>query len=481
MWTLLLIIVPLITGLASFFNPGRGAKAWALGSSLLTLVFALMAICSYSRGAGGITVDISWIPQLGSRFSLGLDGMGSMLCLLTALVFPIVFIATWHHDYDSPGSFYGLMLLSQAGLIGVFTSMDALLFYAFWELALIPVYFLCSLWGGERRVEVTFKFFVYTFLGSLLMLVGIIYLYLQTPGTHSFALASFIATGSNLPAGVQDGLFWLFFIALAVKMPVFPFHTWQPDTYEQSPTAVTIILSAIMVKMGVFALIRWVLPVLPQGVADWSNLALVLSIIGIVYASIIAVSQGDLKRMVAYSSIAHMGLMCAAIFSHSNIGMQGVLFQMFSHGITITGMWIIVEIFEQKLHTRKISELGGVAHYAPGMAIAFMVICLGNIALPLTNGFVGEFLMFTGLYQYSAWAMIFAGVAVILVAVYILGMLQKVIFGKGNSLTMTLTDLKGNEWLALGTLIILIIGFGVYPQPMLNLVHGTTLALSRLF
>ncbi|HVB03145.1 MAG TPA: NADH-quinone oxidoreductase subunit M [Chitinophagaceae bacterium] len=481
MWTVLLILVPLVTGLAVFLLKGKAARNWSLASAILTLVIALDAVCRFSNGSGGLAADMSWIPQLGSRFSVGLDGMGIMLVLLTAILFPVVFLATWKNEYEKPGPFFGLMLLSQAGLIGVFTSKDALLFYTFWELALIPVYFLCSIWGGKRRVEVTFKFFVYTFLGSLLMLTGIIYLYFQTPGVHSFSLPAFIQAGRSLSSPVQDGMFWLFFIAFAVKMPVFPFHTWQPDTYEQSPTAVTIILSAIMVKMGLFGLIRWVLPVFPQGVSDWSGLAMGLSVAGIVYASLIAIRQQDLKRMIAYSSIAHVGLMSAVLFSHNAISMQGVLFQMFSHGITITGMWVIVAIFERKLHTTKISDLGGVARLAPRLSVAFMIICLGNISLPLTNGFIGEFLMFTGLYRYSPWAMVIAGLAVILVVVYMLGMLQRVIFGPAGPLTPSMTDLSGNEWLALYVLIVLIIGFGVYPQPMLNLVHDTTQALSPFF
>ncbi len=479
MWTVLLILIPLITGLAAFFIPGKAAKSWALGSSLVTLAAACFSISGSLHGTSG--ADVSWISQIGSRFTVSLDGMGLVLCLLNGVVFPVVFIANWKKDYQRPSSFYGLMLLAQAGMMGVFTAMDALLFYAFWELALIPVYFLCSFWGGDRRIRVTFKFFVYTFLGSLLMLAGIIYLYFQTPGAPSFSYAAFVLAGRALPAAVQGGLFWLFFVAFAVKMPVFPFHTWQPDTYEQSPTPVTIILSAVMVKMGVFGLIRWVIPVFPEGVSHWSNVAMILSVTGIIYASVLAIRQGDLKRLVAYSSIAHVGLMSAAIFSRNPIGLEGVIFQMFSHGITITGMWLIVGIFERKIRTRRITDLGGVARSAPAMAIAFMIICLGHIALPLTNGFVGEFLMFTGLYQFSPWAMVPAGLAVILVAVYILNMLQRVLFGIPGEHTRGMADLGAGEYIALGILVALIIGFGVYPQPLLDLAHGTTSSLVAYF
>lgn len=479
MLTVLLIAIPLITGLIGFGIKGKSAKTWALLSAIATLALAIACAAQFYAGAGdSLRVNVPWISQLGSRFNVGLDGMGLMLCLLTAIVFVVIFVATWRREYENPHRFYGLMLLSQAGLMGVFCSYDALLFYSCWELALIPVYFLCSIWGGPKRIAVTFKFFVYTFLGSLLMLIGIIYLYFQTPGAHSFEWSDF--TKLNLDAAQQGWLFWLFFIAFAIKMPVFPFHTWQPDTYEQSPTPVTIVLSAVMVKMGLFGVIRWILPVLPQGVSAWSNVVMILSIIGIVYASCLAIVQTDLKRLFAYASIAHMGLMSAAVFAHNEVSMQGVLVQMFNHGIIIAGLWVVVEMLEQKLDTKTIGDLGGIALKAPKMAIAFMIICLGNIALPLTSGFVGEFMMFSGLYAYNGWMMAVAGVAIILGAVYILSMLQKVIYGNSNGLTAKITDLSGNEWLAMTIVVALIVLIGVYPAPLLHLVGDTTHTLMSI-
>lgn len=478
MLTVLLIAVPFLAGLTGFGIRGKGAKAWALISSIAILAIAIGAVVVFNGSPDSLHIDIPWITQLGSRFNVGLDGMGVMLCLLTAIVFAVIFIATWHHEYKDPHRFYGLMLLSQAGLMGVFCAYDALLFYSFWELAIIPVYFLCSIWGGEKRIAVTFKFFVYTFIGSLLMLIGIIYLYFQTPGTHSFEWSDF--TRLNLDASQQSWLFWLFFVAFAIKMPVFPFHTWQPDTYEQSPTPVTIVLSAVMVKMGLFGVIRWILPVLPQGVAAWSNVVMILSVVGIVYASCLAMVQTDLKKLFAYASIAHIGLMSAAVFAGNEVSMQGVLIQMFNHGIIITGLWVMVEILEQKLHTKTIGELGGIALQAPRMAIAFMIICLGNIALPLTSGFVGEFLMFSGLYRYNAWMMAVAGIAIILSAVYILGMLQKVIYGERNPLTQKITDLRLNEWAAIAIVVALILAIGIYPKPVLDLVGSTTHTLMSI-
>jgi NADH-quinone oxidoreductase subunit M len=475
MMTVLLILVPLVTGLATFLMKGKAARGWALISSVATLVISVICALVYQSNPASLAVDVPWIPQLGARFHFGLDGIAVVMCLLTAIAYVVAMLSSWKHDFHRSQQFYGLMLLMQAGLMGVFTSFDALLFYAFWELVILPAYFLCSIWGGKKRIPVTFKFFVYTFFGSLLMLIGIIYLYFQTPGAHSFSWEAFKSL--HLDATQQSWLFWLFFIAFAIKMPVFPFHTWQPDTYEQAPTPVTMILSAVMVKMGLFGVIRWILPVLPAGVAIWGHFVMVLCIIGILYASFIAIVQTDLKRLFAYSSIAHMGLMSAVVFAGSTIGMQGVLIQMFNHGIIILGLWVVVEAVEQKLNTRDIREMGGLATASPRLAIAFVLVCLGNIGLPLTSGFVGEFLMFAGLYQYSAWMMAFAGVAIILVAVYILKMLQRVIFGKANSLTENIVDLKAHEWLALAVVIALIFVVGIYPGPLLGLLHHTTQSL----
>jgi NADH-quinone oxidoreductase subunit M len=478
MLTVLLILIPLVAGLLTFGLKGSGPKTLGLVSSLASLAVTIAALFQFRTAPASLHHSCNWIPQLGATFSVGLDGMGMMLSLLTSISFVLIFIVINKREYDRANSFYALMLLSQAGLMGVFTAYDAMLFYFFWELALIPVYFLCSLWGGEKRIPVTFKFFIYTFAGSLLMLIGIIYIYLQTPD-HSFSYASF--TGAGLSAEAQDWLFWLFFIAFAIKMPIFPFHTWQPDTYEQSPTPVTMVLSGIMVKMGLFGVIRWLLPVLPQGANHWSDVAIVLSLIGIVYASCIAIVQSDFKRLIAYSSIAHIGLMSAAIFANNEQSLQGVLVQFFNHGINIIGLWIIVEIIQDRLKVKSLNELGGIAAYAPRMATFLVIISFANIALPLTNGFIGEFLMFSGLFQYNPWFMAVAGLGVILGAVYTLNMVQKVIFGQPNQLTETTTDLKSNEWLALVVIVAIILVLGVYPKPMLELVSSTTELVNKVY
>ena len=474
----LLILIPLLSGLVTFFlKDERAAKSWSLLSSLITLAVVSSGLIIYDHKTES-NFDVAWLPALGSRFSLELDGMGKMLTLLTAISFPVVFATTYKNNYKQSGSFYALMLLTQAGLMGVFLAADALLFYFFWELALIPVYFLCSIWGGEKRIAVTFKFFIYTFIGSLLMLAGILYLYFQTPD-HSFAIKSLYSL--HLSVKDQNVVFWLFFIAFAIKMPVFPFHTWQPDTYEQSPTAVTMILSGVMVKMGIFAVIRWLIPIFPDAVAHFSTVIIIFSVIGMIYASLIAIQQDDIKRLIAYSSIAHIGLMCAAIFTHNKIGLEGVMIQMFNHGINVIGLWVVADVIEQQLGTRKLSELGGLAQKAPTLAILLVVMALANITLPLTNAFVGEFLMFNGLFQYNVWFAAIAGISIILAPVYTLNMIQKIFYGNTVSITANAHDAKNNVQWILIVLVVVVLVLGVYPQPLINLTKDTvnTILINR--
>jgi NADH-quinone oxidoreductase subunit M len=481
----LLIFFPLVAGLITFFIRKESAvKAWSLLSVILTLIISIASLYYRNdRALSGLTFNYQWLKYMGASFSVSLDGMGRLLTFLTAFSFPVIFIASYRKVYKNAKFFYGLLLLAQAGLMGVFLSSDALLFYFFWELALIPIYFLCSYWGGEKRIAATFKFFIYTFTGSLFLLVGIIYVYLHTGGTpfsdHSFSLQAFRAV--VLSSAEQNFLFWLFFIAFAVKMPIFPFHTWQPDTYEQAPTSVTMVLSGVMVKMGVFGVIRWLLPIFPLAVAKFDNVVIGLSVIGMIYASLIAIKQDDLKRLVAYSSIAHIGLMCAAIFSLQSIALEGVMIQMFSHGINIIGLWIVIELIERQLGTRKISQLGGLAHKAPVLTILLVVIVFANIALPLTNAFVGEFMMFGGLFRFNIWYAAFAGISIILAAVYTLNMVQKVFYGETNSITASMKEISLNEKLVLILLVVMIFIAGVYPQPFFELTKDSVATITARF
>lgn len=478
----LLIWIPFVTGLiAIFIKNEKSVKMFALLSSIATLVVSVISLF-YSDLAHhpeffyDNNVSYVWMPFIGSSFSVGLDGMGFLVTFLTAFSYPLIFAATYKTQYKNSNAFFALMLLSQAGIMGVFVASDALLFYFFWELALIPVYFLCSRWGGERRVQATFKFFVYTFFGSLLMLVGIIYVYVHTTSVspdsvHSFSLHAFYSV--LLSPHQQSWLFWLFFIAFAVKIPIFPLHTWQPDVYEQSNYPAVMVLSGVMVKMGVFGMIRWLLPIFPAAVAKYNHFVIVLCVIGILYASCIALYQNDLKRFVAWSSIAHLGLMGAAIFSVNSLGLQGVMVEMLNHGINILALWIIVDIIEKKTGVRKITELGGLGVKSPVLALFLVIIAFANIALPLTNSFVGEFLMFSGLFQFNKWFAAFAVLGIVLSAFYMLAMVQKVFYGKVNVLTEKVTSISMTQRIVLFVIVISIIFLGIYPEPVIHLTQST--------
>jgi len=488
--TELLLWIPMLTGIIAFFvKEGRLVKNFALFSSVLTLIVSCITLrytdtVHHPEYTNYLNVSYMWMPYIGSSFSVGMDGMGLLVTFLTAFTYPIIFASTHKREYPNANVYYGLMLLMQAGLMGVFVSMDALTFYFFWELALIPAYFLCSRWGGESRIRVTFKFFIYTFVGSLLMLIGIMYVYLHTPALtkfsdHSFYIKAFY--GANLSSAEQFSLFWLFFLAFAIKMPIFPLHSWQPDLYEQAPNSTVMVLSGIMVKMGVFAMIRWLLPIFPDAVWRYQDLVMIFCIIGILYASCIALVQNDLKRIVAWSSIAHIGLMGAAIFARNSTSLQGVIIEMFNHGINIIALWIVVDIIENKTGIRKLSELGGLALKSPSLAVFFLIIVLANIALPLTNGFVSEFLMFSGVFEYNKYFAAFAAISVILSATYMLNMMQKVFFGAANAVTENATPISVGQKLILSVLVLAIIIVGIYPTPILRLTQDTVSDILKTF
>jgi len=471
---LLLIFLPLVGAiLTAIIAKQHTAKIVALAFSIFTLAITIGLLFKFTPDATvQFAVNYVWIQQLGINFHAGIDGISMITVVLTNVLMPLIILASFKQEYKNANAFYALILFMQSGLLLVFTALDGFLFYIGWEAALIPIYFICSMWGGKDRIKVNMKFFVYTIAGSLFMLLGIIYLYLQNPAKN-FDINAFYAL--NLDSYQQGWLFWAFFIAFAIKMPVFPFHTWQPDTYTEAPTTGTMLLSGIMLKMGIYGVIRWLLPILPQGLNDWICVAIILSVIGIVYASLIAFTQKNAKRLVAYSSIAHVGLISAGIFAATTLGkagvqgMQGVMVQMLSHGLNVVGLFFVLDIISSQLKTNTISELGGLAKVAPKLAITFLIIILGTVALPGTNGFIGEFLLLYSVYSYQTWLGIAAGLTIIFGAVYMLRMYQKVMLGETNSLTITFTDIKGSEKVVLYTICVLIIAMGVYPKPILQL------------
>lgn len=464
---ILLIFLPLAGAIVTSFIKGGAAKISALGFSLASLGVTIGLIAQFTPDASmQFVVNYPWIQQLGINFHVGLDGISLITVILTNLLMPLIVLASFKHDYKNANAFYALILFMQSGLLLVFTALDGFLFYIGWEAALIPIYFICAMWGGKDRIKVNMKFFVYTIAGSLFMLLGIIYLYLQNPA-NNFDINAFYAL--QLDKYQQGWIFWAFFIAFAIKMPIFPFHTWQPDTYTEAPAAGTMLLAGIMLKMGIYGLIRWLLPIVPQGVNDWMSVAMILCVIGIVYAAIIAFTQKNAKRLVAYSSISHVGLIAAGIFAINMQGMQGAMVQMLSHGINVIGLFFVLDIIYSRLKTNKIEDLGGLAKVAPQLAIVFLIIILGTVGLPGTNGFIGEFLLLYGVYTYNIWLGAIAGLTIIFSAVYMLRLYQKVMLGETNELTRNFTDIKGSEKIVLYSICILIILIGVYPKPIMHL------------
>lgn len=473
--SLLFILIPFVaSAILLLLRPGASRQI-ALAASLANLAAtAYCTTCDYSQGMN-CTFSVPWVASAGISFSLGMDGITLLMLVLTNLLAPLILLTSWSRTYDNEPRYYGLVMLMLAALNGVFLAQDGLLFYVFYELALIPIYFICAIWGGQDRIRVTLKFFIYTFVGSLFMLVALLWVYLQTGppagalagASHSFAWADLVAV--QLPTATANWVLLGFFLAFAVKMPVFPLHTWQPDTYVTSPTGGTMLLSGIMLKMGAYGVIRWMIPLAPEAMHTLNPVFISLAVFGILYASIIAVKQSDIKRLVAYSSIAHVGLIAAGILAWNKAGVQGGILQMLNHGINVVGLFFIVDLLERRLGTRSLSDMGGIAKSAPKFATLFMIIVLGSVAVPLTNGFPGEFLLLNGIWNYNFWLGALAGLTIIFGAVYMLRAYGLVVFGEAKRETANFADVNSREFLVLGIIAGLVIVLGFFPQSVLGL------------
>ena len=478
MITTTLLFFPLVIGILLFFLKGENVKKIALGASLVQLVLGVTAFVQFDKKQvlAQYVTNIPWIKGMGINFHVGMDGISLILVLLTTLLMPFIIMVANRNTYKNPSALYALMMLMQFGLIGVFTAQDAFLFYIFWEVALIPIYFIALLWGGADRIRITFKFFIYTLAGSLLMLAALIYLYLQTPLPHNFSLQALYDL--QLSEGTQNWVFWMLFFAFAIKMPIFPFHSWLADTYTDAPTPGTMLLSGVMSKMGVYGALKILLPIVPMGVNDNGPYAITLAVIGVIYASLLAMFQKDYKRLIAYSSAAHVGLIAAGVFSMTYNGISGAIVQMFAHGISAVGLFYVVDILVNRTNTRQLNELGGIRTVAPVYATSFMIIMMASIALPLTSGFIGEFLLLVGIYEYNYWLAGFAGLSTILGAVYMLKSYQVSILGDKSTVSDKFFDLVWQEKVILFPLIVLIFVMGVYPKPLLDII---TPAVKNLF
>jgi NADH-quinone oxidoreductase subunit M len=467
MITLLILFFPLAASVLLLGTGNRYAAKAALFLTVAELAITAYAFAVFScSGEDAFLINKAWISAPKISFHLGLDGLSLLMVGLTNFLLPLIVLSAFNRDIKNSKSYFSLMLLMQFALVGVFMAKDGLLYYIFWELALIPIYFIALIWGGKNRVPVTLKFFIYTLAGSLLMLFGFILLYWYNPN-HSFDIGELYSL--ELSSSVQSCLFWLFFIAFAIKIPVIPFHTWQADTYKEAPTQGTMLLSGIMLKMGTYSLLRWLLPVLPEGVAEWGPLAITLSVAGIVYASVIAIMQQDLKKLFAYSSVAHVGLITAGIFALNMEGLQGSVVQMLAHGVNVVALFFCADIILHRTGSLDTATLGGIRSVAPKFSTLFLIVVLGTIALPLTNGFIGEFLLLFGIYQYHTWLALFAGLTIILGAGYMLRMFQNVMLGQAGKSTGDFPDLLWNEKIVLGVIAGVIIIMGVYPDPVFKI------------
>ena len=488
MITGILILFPLILALIIFsLSSLKWIKIIALAGSLAEFVISLWGVYLYvTQCRCNLLLNIGWMEQFGVTLRFGMDGISLLMVLLTTFLVPLVLLSSFQHDYKRPSAFYGLILLMEAAFIGVFTTFDGLVFYIFWELALIPAYFITAVWGGKERIRITFKFFIYTFTGSLFMLVALIYLYFQTPAPHSFSILALYNT--MLSPHAETWVFLAFFLAFAIKIPIFPFHTWQPDTYTEAPAGGTMLLSGIMLKMGLYGLLRFVIPICPHAMKEWGLAAIILSVTGIVYASIIAIRQKDMKRLVAWSSIAHVGLISAGIFTLNAYALEGAVIQMVSHGINIAGLFIMISMIERRVKIREISSLGGIATIAPWFAAFFMIILLGSIALPLTNGFIGEFFLLLGIFKYNYWIAAIAGLTVIFSAVYMLWMYQRTMLGKLNpslqsgdpGSAVKFNDLSLTEAITLIPIVILIFWIGIFPGFFLHIAEPAVMDILNM-
>lgn len=482
---LTLLLLPLVGSLVVFAWKNNASKYLALGIAFaeMFLTFYMLSGFDFKPTVDGVLqyeINYPWSNFIKSNLHFGIDGLSMLLLLLTNILSALIILSSFNEKPGYRNTFYGLILLMQFGLIGVFTAYDGLLFYIFWEITLIPIWLIAGIWGQEnKKIHFTTKFFVYTFVGSLFMLVGLIYVY-----THSASFALTDLYNAELSLSEQTVVFWFIFFAFAVKLPIFPFHSWQPDTYTYSPTQGSMLLSGIMLKMAVYGLLRYLLPITPDPILGISGqIVMVLAICGIVHGALIAIIQNDSKRLVAYSSLSHVGLMTAGIMASAILtmkgtfmieGAEGALVQTFAHGINVVGLFYCCDILYKKFKTRDIRKMGGLARVAPKFAVLFMVVLLGSIALPLTNGFIGEFILIKSIFDYNIIAAIVAGTTMILSSVYLFRFYGKAMFGEGDErLLSSMGDLSDVEFSVMASLAVFVILLGIFPQPIIEMVNSS--------
>ena len=476
----LVLFTPLGGLLVLLFIPGSNRNAirlWANFVAIAGFFISLPLITRFDKSASGFQLveRAAWIPSLGAQYLIGIDGISLLLLLLTTLVGALAIFSSWSSIHDRVKEYYAMFLLLQTGMIGVFVSLDFLLFFVFWEVVLVPMYFIIGIWGGPRKLYAAIKFFLYTLAGSVLMLLGILTLYFhfhQQFGVYTFEIAELIKL--NLPLSVQQWVFWSFFIGFAIKVPMFPFHTWLPDAHVEAPTAGSVVLASVLLKMGTYGFLRFSLPLLPQASVDSTivRILAVLSIVGIIYGALVSLMQQDWKKLIAYSSVSHLGFCTLGIFALNPNGIAGSVIQQINHGISTGMLFLVIGVIYERRHTREISEFGGVAHVMPKYAVVFAFAMLSSAGLPLLNGFIGEFTILQGAFEANrVWAA-FAVTGVILGAAYLLWLYQRTMLGQiTNSKNIHLADLNPRELAVFLPLIAWAIWIGIYPKPYFDILE----------
>ena len=448
-------------------------RSVALVTTLVTFLVTLPIVTGFQTTADYQFVEnVPWIAAgpFAMRYNIGIDGISFWLVVLTNFIMPIAVLSTWTAVEENVKEYMICLLLLQTGMLGAFIALDLFLFYIFWEVMLIPMYFIIGIWGGKNRVYAAVKFFVYTMVGSLLMLVALIYLYFlgTKAGITDFSLVHFFDL--KVDPTTQTWLFLAFALAFAIKVPMFPLHTWLPDAHTEAPTAGSVILAAILLKMGTYGYIRFAMPLFPEATNQFAPLIATLAVIGIIYAALVAMVQEDVKKLVAYSSVAHLGFVILGLFALNEQGITGALLQNLNHGVSTGALFLIVGFIYERRHTRLITDFGGLSKQMPVFATIFMIITLSSVALPGTNGFVGEFLILVGGFESSLrWWTIVAASGVIFAAVYMLWMFQRVMFGElDNPKNQKLEDLNAREIIIMVPLLIMVFVLGVYPNPFIE-------------
>lgn len=479
MLTIALLAIPLLMSGAILVVGAKSSRKVAMAAAALQLLLTGWAAWLWHSGQTSLLAfNMPWAPRVGLSFHLGIDGISLVLLLLSAVATPLILLTVQEQKTRNPHIFYMLCLLMIAGMNGAFMAMDGLVFYLFYELALIPIYFIILIWGSGNKDRVTLKFFLYTLFGSLFMLLALLFVYLQTP-VPSFELTDLYAAGRALPAWQQGLVFGGIFLAFAVKMPVFPFHTWQPSTYQSAPTAGTMLLAALMLKMATYGIVRLILPMVPDGVEAYKNWAIGLSVVSILYASVVAIRQRHYKLLVAYSSIAHVGLISAGLLTANVQAVQGGLFEMFSHGIIAIGLFFMTDILVSRAGHDDMNQMGGVRESNPLLAFLFFILVMGSVALPFTSGFVGEFLLLAGLAQHHLLYALAAGLTVILSAVYMLRAFQRMMLGPANTVSAAFTALTRQEKIVFAVVLTLVVGLGLFPGLIMTLSENSVQLLLK--